>query len=68
MKHSIKIASLFILFIIFCSNNCVSQTNKKEKANKINYKIMEQQANSRRGKGYYPQRHRTPLHRRISKQ
>ena len=35
MKHSIKIASLFILFIIFCSNNCVSQTSKKEKTNKI---------------------------------
>ena len=41
MKHSIKITSLFILFIIFCSNNCVSQTNKKEKTNKIKYKIME---------------------------
>ena len=41
MKHSIKITSLFILLIIFFSNNCVSQTNKKDKTNKINYKIME---------------------------
>ena len=41
MKHSIKITSLFILLIIFFSNNCVSQTSKKEKTNKINYKIME---------------------------
>ena len=72
MKHSIKITSLFILLIIFFSNNCVSQTNKKDKTNKINYKIMEYNKLtsfiSGQGKGYYPQRHRTPLHRRISKQ
>ena len=41
MKSSIKIATLFILSAVLCSNKCVSQTNTNHKSNEINYKIMQ---------------------------
>ena len=41
MKSSIKIATLFILSSVLCSNKCVSQTNTNDKSNEINYKTMQ---------------------------
>ena len=41
MKSSIKIATLFILSAVLCSNKCVSQINTNDKSNEINYKTMQ---------------------------